>query len=292
MVTVYVDVLFVVNMIMDVMIHTCSCIFRHKKIIIWRILCASVADSVCALGLFFADNWIFFYYVFAVILYIVCIGFVMESTCVFDFIKNIIAVFLCAIVSGGMFFLIYRYADVGSIMVFNNNVLYIDIPVYGLLCISGVCLGITVLISKAFVRVVSASSEYEVQVQIFQKNKTAKAKIDTGNDLMDPISGHSVLVANRKWLDDFLPQGIDWFVDSGKVDALDERFKGRLRMIYCKTATGTGLLPAIRSDFIAFTYNGRPAKIHNVLIAISKTTLDNYDLLLAPNIFKEIEDDT
>ena len=292
MTTVYIDVLFIVNMIMDVMVHTSACIFRRKRIIIWRLLCASAAEAVCALGLFFASEWVVLYYAFALVLYIVCIWFVMGYVDPVDLIKNIIAVILCAVVFGGIFFLIYRYADFGSIMVFNNHILYIDIPIFGLLCVSGLCLGIIVLLSKAFVRVIASASEYEVCVQIFNNKKTAKAKVDTGNDLKDPVSGNPVLLVNQDWLKDFLPGSIDSFISCGNIDAIDEKFLGRLRMIYCKTATGTGILPAIRPDCIQFTYNGNLVTIQNVLIAVSKTKVYHYDLLLTPNIFKEIEHDT
>ena len=289
MMTVYIDILLIVNMVMDLMIHTAACIFRRKKIIIWRILCVSTVEAICALGLFLASDWVLLYYVFALILYFLCIWFVMKHTGLVDAIKNMVAVIMCAIVFGGVFFLIYRYSDFGSIMVFNNNVLYIDIPIFGLLCISGLCLCVLIFVSRAFVCVVTPKTEYPVRVQIFHKVKTANAKIDTGNNLVDPVSGNPVLVANRKWLEDLLPSHIDSFIASGDVTDIDERCWGRLRMIYCKTATGAGILPAIRPDCIQFTYNGDPVVIRNVLIAISKTTLDNYDLLLTPNIFKEIE---
>jgi len=292
MTTVYVDVLFIVNMLMDLMIHTAGCLIRRKRIIIWRVLCASAVEAVCAIGLFFASEWVILYHVFAVILYMVCIWFVMECVNFLDYVKNVFLTFFCAIVFGGIFFLIYRYADVGSVMVFNNNILYIDIPIFGLLCASGVCLGIIALVSKSFLYVVNPAIEYDVCVQMFQNNKRAKAKVDTGNDLKDPVSGNPVLLANRTWFADLLPENLNAFLDFGNVDGVDGKTQGRLRIIYCKTATGTGILPAIRPDYIQFTYNGRTVTIRNVLIAVSKTKMDNYDLLLTPNIFKEIDHDT
>ena len=291
MTTVYIDVLFIVNMIMDLMIHTATCLLRRRRVVVWRILCAAAAESVCALGLFFAYEYVFLYYGFAVILFIGCIWFTIESVNIRDFIKNICATFFCAIIFGGIFFLIYRFADIGSVVVFNNNVLYLDIPIFSLLCVSGICLGVIVLVSRSFVRVISPSSEYNVQVQFFDNKKQAKAKIDTGNDMIDPVSGYPVLLANKKWLVSILPKHVEQFIEHGNINDIDPKYQSRLRIICCKTATGTGVLPAIRPDCIELTYNGKKVTISNVLIAISKTFLNEYDLLLTPHVFKEIEDD-
>ncbi len=292
MTTVYIDVLFIVNMIMDLMIHTATCLMRRKRIIVWRILCAAGAESVCALGLFFASEWVFLYYGFAIVLFVICVWFTMEYVNLRDFIKNVCLTIFCATVFGGIFFLIYRFADIGSVVVFNNNVLYIDIPIFGLLLVSGVCLGVIVLVSKSFVHVVIPSSEYKVNVQFFQNSKHAKAKIDTGNDLTDPMSGCPVLLANKKWLAEILPPHVDRFIEHGNINDIDLKYQSRLRLIHCKTATGTGLLPAIRPDFVQFTYNGKQVTVYNILIAVSKTGLDEYDLLMTPHIFKEIKNDS
>lgn len=289
MATVYADILLLVNLIMDAMIHTAACLLRRKRIRIWRLLCASAVEAVCALGLFLASQWVFLYYFFACLLYMLCIWFVMGFENTVHFLKNVGATFFCVLIFGGVFFLIYRFADVGSIMVFNNNVLYIDIPIFGLLCVSGICFGVIVLASKAFVFIVSSSTEYDVQVTILQNTKKAKAKVDTGNDLKDPISGNPVLLANERWIADILPQDMDALIQHGNIDP---RLQSRFRMLYCKTATGSGLLPAIKPDFIGFTYNGKPILMRNVLIAISKTSLGDYDLLLSPHLFKEIDHDT
>ena len=289
MTTVYVDILFIVNLIVNLMLYLASCMIRHKKIIIWRILCASAAGAVCSCAFFLSEIEPYIRNITAIILYMVFTWLVMGYGRLRDFIKNVLVTLFCAAVFGGVFFLIYQYADVGSVVVFNNNVLYIDIPVFALLCISGVCLAAMAWISKAFVRVVGADEEYDVMVKVGEVEIKVRAKMDTGNAMVEPISGYPIILADQKKISALLPAHFEEYAKCGDITRIDPKYHLRLRMVICKTATGEGLLPALRPEYIRFVCNGKAVKLHNILIAVSKSSLGGYGLLLSPLVIKETE---
>lgn len=289
MTTVYIDVLFVVNLIVNLMLYLASCMIRHKRIVIWRIVCASAAGAVCSCAFFISDIEPYIRNTMIIILYMICAWLVMGGGTLRDFVKNVLATLFCASVFGGVFFLIYQYADVGSIVVFNNDVLYIDIPVFALLCISGICFAAIAGISKAFVRVAGAEKEYEVWVKVGESEMLMHAKMDTGNSMVDPISGYPIILADQRKISALLPAFFEEYVRCGDIVKIDPQYHLRLRMVTCKTATGEGVLPAFRPDYIRFVRNGNMIKLHNVLIAVSKSSLGEYGLLLSPLVIKEAE---
>ena len=291
MTTVYIDVLFVVNLIVNLMLYLSSCILRKKRIIVWRILCAAAAGAVCSCAFFLSDIQPFIRNTVAVALYIICAWLVMGYDTLREFIKNALVTLFCAAVFAGIFFFIYQYVDVGSIVVFNNNVLYIDIPVFMLLCVAGICFMVMVVVSKAFVRVAGTQEEYEVTVMLDAQEIQARAKMDTGNAMMDPISGCPVILADRKRMESLFPQYFDEFAACGDISRIAPQYHRRLRMVMCKTATGEGVLPALRPDCIRFVCDGKRVVLHNILIAVSKTGLGGCGLLLSPLVIREAEND-
>lgn len=289
MTTVYIDVLFFVNLIVNMMLYASACLMRRKKIIGWRILCASAVGAVYSCAVFISNISPLWYNAAAVLLYVLCTWLVMGYQSVTAFIKNTAATLLSAFVFAGIFYLIYRYADVGSVVVFNHNVLYIDIPVFALLCVSAICFGVMALVSRAFTQVVGAATEYEVTITLFERQITLPAKVDTGNSMVDAITGTPVLLAEGKRIGKLLPAHMDAFMACGDVSKIPACYRSRLRLITCKTATGEGMLTAFRPDGISLIYNGKEICIHNILIAVSKTNLNDVGLLLSPLIFREVD---
>lgn len=289
MTTVYIDVLFFVNLIVNLMLYVSSCLIRRKRAIWWRVICAAAVGAVYSCAVFFSGTSPILYNIMAIILYLFCTWLVMGYAGVREYLKDAAATLFCAFVFAGIFFLIYRYADVGSVVVFNNNVLYIDIPVFALLCVSGVCFAVITLASKAFVQVIGAKTEYDVIICFDNHEIQTRAKIDTGNSMTDPISGYPVLLADYRKIIKLFPAHFENYMEFADISQIDPRYHRRLRMVMCKTATGEGILPALRPDYIRLTYNGKEIQLHNILIAVSKTDLSGFGLLLSPLIFKEAE---
>ncbi len=87
------------------------------------------------------------------------------------------------------------------------------------------------------------SKEVRVEAILLGTAVELRAMVDTGNLLRDPVSGRSVIVADRRVLEPLLPAAL-FREDYPTAPSL----AARLRVIPVKTATGNGLLRAIVPD--------------------------------------------
>ena len=92
---------------------------------------------------------------------------------------------------------------------------------------------------------------------------------DTGNSLMDPLSGARVLVACPHALRPLLREYTELFTlpptELLELSAQIPELKGRLRLLPYRALSGSGLLPAFRPDSLSL--DGRPCA--DMLIAVS-----------------------
>ncbi len=101
-----------------------------------------------------------------------------------------------------------------------------------------------------------------VEAVLFGRRVTLRAMVDSGNLLRDPMSGRSVIVAERKKLEGVLPKH---FPKTGETVS-DHELARKLRLIPAHTATGEGLLTAIIPDSLT-VIDGKDRRESDYLIA-------------------------
>ena len=117
----------------------------------------------------------------------------------------------------------------------------------------------------------SAKSEYvTVTAVLFDRQITLRALVDSGNLLRDPVSGKSVIVANREKLLPLLPPALQRADASRDWSPLlsDYELARHIRLIPTETATGKGLLPAILPQALTLT-RGKESFTADYLIAVT-----------------------
>lgn len=94
-----------------------------------------------------------------------------------------------------------------------------------------------------------------VTATLLGKTVTLQALSDSGNLLQDPLSGKSVIVADRRCLASVLPASLLRACRTGEIGAFLSRSEHTrfLRLIPTQTATGKGLLVAIVPDRLEIT---------------------------------------
>ncbi len=102
-----------------------------------------------------------------------------------------------------------------------------------------------------------------LEVELMGKRALLRAMVDSGNLLRDPVSGRSVIVAEREKLRAILPDGLE-----GDAWMQNTELARRVRLIPTRTATGDGMLRAILPDRLTVT-DGRERYSSNDLIAIA-----------------------
>ena len=116
---------------------------------------------------------------------------------------------------------------------------------------------------------------HTVTVCLADKTVSFRALRDSGNELYDPITNRPVLVCHPTILQPLFSFSLPWdddpFEQFTYMSGMDT-FRGRMRLIPCRTVTGNGMLLGFQADSVVI--NGSPAP-HIIAFSQSKFTSDS-----------------
>ncbi|HEX3027290.1 MAG TPA: sigma-E processing peptidase SpoIIGA, partial [Clostridia bacterium] len=267
---VYIDVLFVINLIFNYFILLAVSSLLHRKDKKWRLLLGACLGAVYSLLIFFPSiNFLYsaaLKFVFSVAIVAVAYRF---ST-LRNLIKLIVYFYLISLLFGGVIFGLYLFATPPG-MLMRNGVFYVDISPVILILSSAGCYVVIHIFSRFLHRHIDTESIYQIEIVVGTNGVSAAAFMDTGNTLCDPITGMPVIVAEYGTVEKLFPPMLRPAFKKGKIDHPDvfdaAGWKGRFRMIpFGSVGNSGGLLPAFRPDRIIVRGTGRETKISEILI--------------------------
>lgn len=133
-------------------------------------------------------------------------------------------------------------------------------------------------------------------VTLWGKKVSLEALIDTGNQLIDPLSQHPVIVVEYEVLRPLLPSEIDELVSGGKnldqssmlLSLANTTYATRIRLIpFQSLGRENGLLLGIRPDLVEICYHNKMQTTKDVVVGISYQKLSpttTYRALLHPQV--------
>ena len=144
-------------------------------------------------------------------------------------------------------------------------------------------------------RVEQKPDQISLTVTLWGKKVSLKALVDTGNQLIDPLSQHPVVVVEYEVLRPLLPPEIGDLFGSMRQDhsslilsLSNSPYATRLRLIpFQSLGKENGLLLGIRPDLIEIHHPTRNQAIKNVVVGISQQRLSpatTYRALLHPQV--------
>ena len=148
--------------------------------------------------------------------------------------------------------------------------------------------GVGVLVGgRAFGRR-STRKNAELRVELGSRSIRVRALCDSGNLLRDPISGAPCVIIEAERLRHILPEELISAALFGSVPdtrAMGGELGRRIRVIPSRTATGDGMLIAIRPDGV-YVDGGKGERRVDAMIAISRlgTTADGSEALIPPEL--------
>lgn len=279
---VYLDVFFLINFGMDYLVlMLTSIIMRNKKSKI-RIVAASIfgaAYSVIMIQpllqhLHFVT---LLSIVAAFVMILIAFGFENRAA----YLKNAVFLTCATFLLGGILNYLYYATDLGRIV---NQILHGTsnqvVNARKFVFVTLVAYGILVLMIKIImVCRKDASVFFEVKLSRNGKSVVVKALFDTGNSLVEPISGNIVHIAEYKILKPML-EG-------------DESAKENICVIpYHSVGEEHGMLYGIRMDEMVILINGEPRFLYHPIIAIYHGTLsenDKYAMILHRETLESLE---
>ena len=241
--TVYLDLFFIINFSMDFLCFYLAGALLGSKLSVLRMLLGA------AIGGVYADVSLFLpvYGLWELGLHIAACG----VMCIVVFGKRSILTHTCVYIAtsaviGGFMTAIFELLNTLDIPF--SEVKSDGISAWTLLLLA-VASAVIALFGGRFFRRKSAARYTDVKLEFQGKSTVLRGFCDSGNLLCDPISGKPCIVADRASLSNFFPNDL-LVCTAEKAQDLSAKYASRIRLIPAKTATGAGMLIALRLDAI------------------------------------------
>ena len=275
--TVYLDVVFLENVLMNYIIIFATGIVIKDECRKWRILLASVVGAIYTIVMYLNIIPIYSNFVMKLILSIVIVCISFQTKSFKKLVKNLIIFYFVSFVFGGCVFALMYFLKPQMVQI-RNGVFVGGYPLKVAL-VGGLVAFIILQVSFKIVKTRLSKKDviYDVEVCINQKASKVKALLDTGNLLKDPITGFPVIVIEHKSLDFVIPEKVLNNLDKilgGDIDELtkDDEFSktiSRFRMIpFSSLGKQNGLLLGIKADSVNIILDEKIENINNVIIGI------------------------
>lgn len=265
--TVYVDVLIILNTLVNYFILLAVRKITRAHTSRFRIALGSLAGGVSSM-LIFLENLGLVMTILklftALLMTVITFGIKPFKS----LLKKVFWLFAISFVFGGLMLAVYIFFD-ADILIYTNGIVYFDIDVTFLVVCSVFSYIVITVITKFTDKKAPQSKEYYITIQQNGKSVTCKALMDTGNNLREPFSSLPVVMAEKKLFNQFhIP---------------DEK----LRLIPVTTVNGDSLIKAFRPDSLQIG----EFVTDKVYIGESATPIDEYKIILNINLEGEMHND-
>ncbi|RGX56533.1 hypothetical protein DWV16_02640 [Anaerotruncus sp. AF02-27] len=265
--TVYADVLVVVNYIINLLLLLASgkllgLVMRRR-----RLFFAALLGAFGSLIIFLPYIGVWFQALYKLLLAAAMAATAFGARPWQRFLKALLMTFAVSFIFAG-FLLAVSFFLAPAGMLFYNGVVYFDISALMLIFSTTAAYLLLSLLEKLFAGRTHEKKLYDVTVSVSGKTVSFKGLADTGSSLREPFSGAPVIVCDREL--------------AGKVRP-DESVS--FRVIPCLTVTGQGTLEGFHPDEVTIVGDGKQIKTSDVYIASSREPIGGeYQALLNPQL--------
>ena len=241
---VYIDLYFLINTSMDLLCLMITASLLHRKVRRWRaVLAAAVGGGYAVLALLFGSAGLLGFLTDCALAFILCaITFAEKKTTLTFLLKTALVNVLTSMILGGVMTGLYALLNRLDLPLDALQGDGLSVWTFALLTLLA---GIATLRGGKFLGFSRRTKSVTVQAVLFDREVTLCAFVDSGNLLRDPLSGKSVIVAERKKIKHLLPPALHSAPASLDPLLQDPKLARRLRLIPTKTATGDSMLVAL-----------------------------------------------
>ena len=270
--TVYVDVLIIVNTVIDYFILLTAQRLSKTNCKIYRMVLASLLGGVLSLYIFAPDYGV----AVNAVVWLLSGAMIVLSACSKNELKKLLRLYVAYIftnaIYGGVVTAFWTLFKPRGMVVFNGIVYYQLSPII-LLVVTVLCYT-AITLSERFLKL-KAPMAQRCKLMLYYENLSLEleAIIDTGHSLCDPFSERSVIIADGAKLEkiiNIIPQN-------------------KYRLIPYSDISGRGVLNAFLADKAQIFLNDKCYVIIKPTIAAAKTNMlpQEFSALISPQIFNE-----
>lgn len=298
---VYLDIILLLNFMFNFMLLLLTKYLMRYAVPLYRLFFGTiVATAMIPLYIYFPNSFIqsfIFKTIFPIFIMLVTFGY--QS--VYQLLKTTFMFYFISFSVGGGLFAIHFLLDntlnvkIHKILLYVNNI-YGD--EYSLVLIF---IGFPMILYFTKLRMdkhikdkIKYDELYEVEIRLNKNAHRTTGFIDSGNQLVDPLSNRPVVICDEPFLKNFFTdtewQMLKTVILEEKVDQIPHAFRSMFAIVPYQGVDGTSnFLFAIRPEKLTIYYNEKVIETKNVLIGIqlAKLTMDErYHCLLHPEIIR------
>lgn len=288
-VEIYADVLFFVNFMIDLMLLSLTAFFMKKEVKKRRLLLSSAFGALFAVLLFYIGLHIAFSVLSSCIMILILFSFGNIRI----FMKSLFVFFVISFIFGGIVQAFYTLSPNGIVWI-NNGIIYLDISLFSLILFALIAYILSILLSKLFSNASLTSLYANVLIEVENTSVKAVGFTDTGNGLVDVISGIPVIIAEFDTVKNLIPKELWGLLDGNNLNPdfsnySYNSFYKRFRAIPYKGVWKNGnLLYCFKPDAVRVTTKEGITYNNQALIGVTNEKLSitsEYTMLLNPQIF-------
>lgn len=276
-ITIYIDIVFFENLIMNsIIIYATSIILKLKPKMI-RVVISSAIGSIYAIITYVTELSIYTSIISKGILAIVMLYIAFNPQNMKNMWKQLVIFYLTSFVFGGVaLYLIYFIKPQD---VFIKNGIFVGDYVLKAIFLGAIIAFIIIKISIKFIKTkINAKDMFcKIKIKLNGKEIETKAMIDTGNLAKEPITNTPVVIVESSLLEKVLPKEILHSIDkilAGKLDGVKEEYISRLRCIpFSSLGKQNGMLLGIKADEIIVEKEEENKISKDVIIGVYERSL-------------------
>ena len=279
--TIYIDVVFLENLVMNSIILIASGIILKKKLKWIRILLASSLGAVYTIIGYISVLEIYSNLVLKVILSILIIYIAFNPQTVKQLWKDVLIFYLTSFVFGGVAFALIYVVKPQDILM--KNGLFLGTYPLKTVLLAAIVAFIIIIAAFAIVKTKFSKKDMfcDVEVELNNKKIKTRAMIDTGNLLKEPITNTPVIVLEHTLLYECVPKEILDNLESilgGELVKIPEKVRNeyisRLKLIpFASLGKQNGMLVGIKADSLKIIQDDQEKENKNVIIGIYNKSL-------------------
>ena len=292
--TIYIDLIFLENIFMNLIIIYATAIILKKELKIIRIALGSIIGAIYACVYYISNLEIYSNIILKIILSLVIVYISFNSKTIKGFLKELLIFYLTSFTFGGVTFALLYFISPKDI-IFQDGVL-VGIYPLKMILIGGLIGFIIIIISFKSIKNKIAKKDMAciIKIKIKEKEVTAKAIIDTGNFLKEPLTGKPVVIVEKNLLENIIPgdllNGLEKIIS--ETNNLEEKYLSKIKLIpFTALGTENGLLLGIKPDEFTINYQEKENQIKDVIIGIYDKKLsksNKYNALVGLDLIEKI----
>ncbi len=295
--TIYLDIVFTENIIMNYIILFATGIICKEKIKQMRIIISSIIGSIYSVAYYVTEIKLYVTILAKILLSIVMIYVAFNAKSPKRMFRTLMIFYLTSFAFGGCAFAVLYYLESENILYGKGNLIY-TYPFK--IAIAGGIIGFFIInIAFKLVKKRLNIDDMFCNIKIWNdgKEKKVKAMIDTGNLMKDPITNSPVIIIEKNSLKDILPEKIldnTQKIINGQYEFSDEdfQFMSKFRVLpFSSLGKQNGMLLGFKVNKVQVEVNDEEIVRNDVIVGIYDKTLSQkkeYSCLMGLNFLEEV----